>query len=338
MRGRVIVPLVLLWAAIGGPTDLIAAPRIRLEPVLAGLDDPVYVTHARDGTGRLFVVEQPGRIKVVPAAGATPVVFLDIRSRVLSGGEQGLLGLAFHPRYATNGRFFVNYTRQPDGATVIAEYGVAPGNPNAAGSQERILLVIAQPFENHNGGMLEFGPDGFLYIGMGDGGSGFDPGRRAQNVTELLGKILRIDIDPPAGAVAPYASPPDNPFAGSHPGRDEIYALGMRNPWRFSFDRATGTLYVGDVGQNAREEIDIVVRGGNYGWPILEGDNCLGLGGSCTDPTFLPPVAQYAHTGGRCSVTGGYAYRGSTGTLPSGAYTFADFCTGEIFLLQDGAS
>jgi glucose/arabinose dehydrogenase len=327
-----------LLGLLSGVTGVLGAPRIELQPMLSGLEEPVHVTHARDGSGRLFVVEQPGRIKVVGRGSATPRVFLDIRSRVLAGGEQGLLGLAFHPGYAANGRFYVNYTRRPDGATVIAEYHVSANDPDAAAADERIVLVIPQPFANHNGGMIAFGPDGLLYIGMGDGGSGFDPDRRAQNVTDLLGKILRIDVDPPAGFQAPYASPPDNPFAGPPAGRDEIYAVGFRNPWRFSFDRATGALYAGDVGQNTREEIDVVVRGGNYGWPIVEGTLCLGLGGSCATQGLVAPVAEYTHTGGRCAVTGGYVYRGDAGTLPAGAYTFADYCSGEIFLLDQGVS
>jgi glucose/arabinose dehydrogenase len=314
-----------------------AAPRIVLRPVLTGLADPLYVTHARDGGSRLFVVEQAGRIKVLSPGAAAPTVFLDITSRVLTGGERGLLGLAFHPRYATNGRLFVNYTRRPDGATVIAEYRVSAADPGVAEIDERPILVIPQPFSNHNGGMVEFGPDGFLYIGMGDGGGAFDPDNRAQDPTDLLGKILRIDVDAPAGPSAAYSSPPDNPFANGHPGRDEIFALGFRNPWRFSFDRATGELHVGDVGQKAREEIDRVTLGGNYGWRILEGTQCTGLDPEqCGDATLIPPVTEYGHTGGRCSVTGGYAYRGNAGTLPAGAYVFGDFCSGEIFRLEDG--
>jgi hypothetical protein len=334
-----LLPLALWCAALlHGTPEALAAPRVVLEPVLTGLDEPVHVTHAGDGTQRLFVVEQPGRIKVLAPGASTSTVFLDIRDRVRAGGEQGLLGLAFHPRYATTGRLFVNYTRAPDGATVIAEYRVSPGNRDLALRDEIALLVIAQPFANHNGGMIAFGPDGFLYVGMGDGGAGFDPDRRAQNATDLLGKILRIDVDPPPGAPDPYVSPPDNPFAGSNAGRDEIFAVGFRNPWRFSFDRRTGELYVGDVGQDTREEIDRVVRGGNYGWPILEGSRCLGLGGSCADGALLAPVAEYTHANGRCSVTGGYAYRGQAGTLPSGAYVFGDFCSGELFLLEGGVA
>jgi hypothetical protein len=202
---------------------------------------------------------------------------------------------------------------------------------------ERPLLVIPQPFANHNGGMIEFGPDGLLYIGTGDGGAGFDPDRRAQNPADLLGKILRIDVDPPPGSPLPYATPPGNAFGGGHPGRDEVFALGLRNPWRFSFDRATGALRVGDVGQHEREEVDLVVAGGNYGWPLLEGSQCLGLGEiPCTDPALIAPLVEYDHAGGRCAVTGGYAYRGSAGTLDPGAYVFGDFCSGEIFLLEGG--
>jgi len=315
-----------------------AATEIVLEPVLTGLDSPVFVTNAHDGSNRLFVVEQPGRIKVLQPGASTPTLFLDITSRVLSGGERGLLGLAFHPQFSTNRRFFVDYTRQSDGATVIAEYRASASNGNVADNTETVLLLIAQPFSNHNGGMIEFGPDQFLYIGMGDGGSANDPGNRAQNITELLGKILRIDVDHANGGV-PYSSPSDNPFFGATAGRDEIYAYGMRNPWRFSFDRLTGQLYVGDVGQSAREEIDIVTRGGNYGWRVMEGNICNpSLNGGACAPTGIGPVAEYTHSGGRCSVTGGYVYRGSRSSLPAGTYVYADFCTGEIFMLSGGAS
>ena len=310
---------------------------IQLQRVVTGLSSPVYVTNAHDASNRLFIVEQPGRIQVLQPGQSVPAVFLDITSRVLSGGEQGLLGLAFHPQFASNGRFFVDYTRQADGATVIAEYHVSTSDPNRAYTGEIAILTIAQPFANHNGGMIEFGADGFLYIAMGDGGSANDPGNRAQNIDELLGKILRIDIDHPNGSV-PYSSPPDNPFFGSTPGRDEIYAYGMRNPWRFSFDRGTGQLYVADVGQGAWEEIDIVTKGGNYGWRVMEGNHCNPNinGGVCT-PIGIAPIAEYGHTSGRCSIIGGYAYRGPIGTLPTGAYVYGDYCTGEIFLLEGGS-
>src|SRR6185295_8643551 len=254
----------LLSLAAGGGARTTTTPQadadIVLQPLISGLNSPILVTNAHDGSNRLFIVEQPGRIKVLRPGSSSPTSFLDIASRVLSGGERGLLGLAFHPQFSTNRRFFVNYTRQTDGATVIAEYRASATNGDVADTSETVLLVIAQPFSNHNGGMIEFGPDQFLYIGMGDGGSANDPGNRAQNLTELLGKILRIDVDHANGGV-PYSSPSDNPFFGATAGRDEIYAFGMRNPWRFSFDRDTGQLYCGDVGQNAREEIDIITRG-----------------------------------------------------------------------------
>src|SRR5437870_4966892 len=245
-----------------------AAAANPLVAVLSGLASPVYLTNAHDGSNRLFIIEQAGRIKVLQPGATTPTIFLDITARVLAGVERGLLGLTFHPQFSTNHRFFVDYTRQPDGATVIAEYQASAADASLALTAEKTLLVIPQPFANHNGGMVEFGPDGFLYIGMGDGGSANDPGNRAQNINELLGKILRIDVDHADGN-QPYSSPVDNPFFGSVAGRDEIYAYGLRNPWRFSFDRATGQLYAGDVGQDAREEIDIVTRGGNYGWRIF---------------------------------------------------------------------
>jgi glucose/arabinose dehydrogenase len=315
-----------------------AYPAIQLQPVLAGLSSPLYVTHARDGTNRLFVVEQAGRILVLQPGAPAPTVFLDITARVLGGGERGLLGLAFHPDYASNRRFFVNYTREPDGTTVIAEYRASATDRDVAETTETVLLVILQPFANHNGGMIEFGPDGFLYIGTGDGGSANDPANRAQNINELLGKILRIDVDRPSPP-APYSSPPTNPFFGGTPGRDEIYAFGLRNPFRFSFDRQTGELIAGDVGQNEREEIDLITLGGNFGWRIFEGTRCTGNDPAlCSLAGLIDPIAEYSHTGGRCSVTGGYVYRGAGGALPAGAYVFADFCTGEIFQLHPAAS
>jgi hypothetical protein len=319
----------VMWIA----TSLLAqTPRISLDLVLSGVSVPVYLTNAKDGTNRRFIVQQPGQILVLQPGFSSPTLFLDISNRVLYGGERGLLGLAFHPQFSSNRRFFVNYTRRFDGATVIAEYRASAGNPNVADTTETVLLTIPQPYENHNGGMIEFGPDGYLYIGMGDGGSGNDPGNRAQNLEELLGKILRIDVD------RPQTAPPDNPFVGA-PGRDEIFAYGFRNPWRFSFDRVTGELYVADVGQSAREEIDIVTRGGNYGWRVFEGTRCTTLGPApCTTSGFIPPIADYANTGetGRCSIIGGYVYRGTQASLPYGAYVFGDLCSGEILMLRDG--
>jgi glucose/arabinose dehydrogenase len=313
-----------------------ADAALQLEPVLSGLDSPDFVTSAGDGSGRLFVVEQVGVIEVLAPGAGAPTVFLDLGSKVLVGGERGLLGLAFHPGFASNRRFFVDYTRQPDGATVIAEYQASAGDPDVADSAETVLLVIPQPFANHNGGMVAFGPDGFLYVGMGDGGSGNDPGNRAQNLGQLLGKILRLDVDTPAGAL-PYSAPADNPFVATPGARSEIYAYGLRNPFRFSFDRATGTLYAGDVGQNAVEEIDVITSGGNYGWRIWEGNRCTGNDPTlCATAGFVFPIAEYTHAGGRCAVIGGYAYRGALATLPAGSYVYGDLCTGEIFLLQNG--
>jgi len=318
------------------PTDPVVANH-HLAPTLANLSSPLYLTSARDGSSRLFVVEQGGRILVLHPEAGIPTVFLNITSKVLSGSERGLLGLAFHPGYATNRRFFVHYTRQPDGAIVIAEYNASLANPDVADAAEIVLLVVDHPLGNHNGGMIEFGPDGFLYIGLGDGGGANDPDNRAQNVDDLLGKILRIDVDV-ANPPAQYSSPADNPFFGARAGRDEIFAVGLRNPFRFSFDRDTGELVVGDVGQGAREEIDIVTVGGNYGWRVFEGTSCTGNDPlSCSAPGFIGPIFEYGHTGGRCSVTGGYVYRGTRGTFPLGTYVFGDFCTGEIFALRAAA-
>jgi glucose/arabinose dehydrogenase len=322
---------------VAAPLQSDSPSPITLEPVVtSGLNAPDFVANAHDGSNRLFILEQPGRIAVLQPGGGAPSPLLDISTKVLYGGEQGLLGLAFHPQFAANRRFFVDYTRKPDGATVIAEYRVSVGDPNKADPEESVLLTIDQPFANHNGGMLAFGPDGFLYIGMGDGGSGNDPGNRAQNPQELLGKILRIDVDHTDPGKA-YATPPDNPYRGMGTGRDEIFVLGLRNPWRFSFDRSTGQLYVGDVGQNLVEEIDIVTLGGNYGWRVFEGTRCTDLGpASCNPAAYVPPIAQYTHDNGRCSVTGGYVYRGTRASLPYGAYVFGDYCSGEIFMLSGG--
>ncbi|MEW6613754.1 MAG: PQQ-dependent sugar dehydrogenase, partial [Pseudomonadota bacterium] len=259
-----------------------------------------------------------------------PTPFLDITKQVRAGGEQGLLGLAFHPKYRQNGRYFINYTRAPDGATVVAEYRVSD-EANVSATEERRLLVVPQPYPNHNGGMIEFGPDGFLYIALGDGGAGGDPGNRAQNRRELLGKLLRIDVD----RGKPYGIPADNPFARGG-GRAEIFAYGLRNPWRFSFDRKTGQLWAADVGQDAWEEIDVIKRGGNYGWRIMEGKHCFPPRRGCSQAGLQLPVAEYGHEKGRCSITGGYVYRGSRVPALTGIYLYADYCSGEIFGLRDG--
>jgi glucose/arabinose dehydrogenase len=332
--------------ALAQRQEAINAPTaIQLQTVLSGLSNTVFVTHAHDGTDRLFIIEKVGRIRVAQPGASTTTVFLDITSRVLStGNEQGLLGLAFHPQYAINGRFFVYYTRPGSGAAsgtlTIAEYHVSTSDPNVADfNSEIVILTIPHPTNtNHNGGMMAFGTDGYLYFGTGDGGSGDDPPNNAQNINVLLGKMLRIDINTPNGAI-PYSSPPSNPFVGVA-GADEIYAYGLRNPWRWSFDRTTGQLICGDVGQGTREEIDIITNGGNYGWRVMEGMICNpDINSNCTPPSgSILPIFDYTHSAGRCSITGGYIYRGFRSTVPVSAYVYADYCTGEIWQLQSGTN
>lgn len=298
------------------------------QEVMGGLNKPLDLTHA--GDERIFIVEQPGTIQVIQADGGQPALFLDIRDRVGSkGNEQGLLGLAFHPDFAANGFFYVNYTDR-NGDTVIARFR-AEGNQADPGS-EFVLLRIAQPYSNHNGGGLAFGPDGYLYIGTGDGGSGGDPEGNGQNLGVLLGKMLRIDVD----GGEPYAIPPDNPFAGGG-ARPEIWAYGLRNPWRYSFDAATGDLYIADVGQNLWEEINLQPAaspgGENYGWAILEGSHPFN-----GEPIegLTNPIAEYDHGEG-CSVTGGYVVRDSRLPAWNGVYLYGDYCSGTIWgLLPDG--
>jgi glucose/arabinose dehydrogenase len=322
--------VLLFYSAISAASPL----TIRLQPFLSGLNSPLYLTSAKDGTKRLFVVQQGGIIKVVQPGSNMPTDFINISSKIVSGGERGLLGLAFHPQFAANGYFFVNYTRSGDGATVIARYTATNNNTIGDPNSERIVLIIKQPYANHNGGMIEFGPDGNLYIGMGDGGSGNDPENRAQNINELLGKFLRIKPDVSGNDTNPaYTVPPDNPFVGTA-GADEIYAVGVRNPFRWSFDRGgTRQLWAGDVGQGAIEEVDIIAKGGNYGWRVYEGTQCTNLDSQlCNPANYIAPIFQYGHTGGRCSITGGYVYRGTQGALPGGAYTYADYCTGEVWM------
>ncbi len=305
---------------------------IALVPIVTdGLENPLFLTQAVDEPKRLFIVEQPGRIRVLEGDKLRPTPFLDITKRVLFGGERGLLGLAIHPSYQHNGRFFVNYTRTPDGATVVAEYH-RDATSTSASQEERILLIVPQPYANHNGGMVAFGPDGYLYVGLGDGGSKGDPDNRAQNPGELLGKILRIDVD----RGNPYGIPKDNPFA-QQGGRREIYASGLRNPWRFSFDSQTGNLWVADVGQYTWEEIDLVTPGGNYGWRAMEGTHCFFPSTDCQPTAYTRPIHEYAHEKGRCSITGGYVYRGRTISSLVGTYVYGDFCSGEIFGLRHPA-
>ena len=333
-------------SSAGGPLPPPAGwPRISLVVVAGGFAQPVHVTHAGDGSGRIFVVEQGGRIRILDNGVVRPVPFLDLASlnppRLVAGGEQGLLSVAFPPGLPPKRHFYVNYTRTPDGATVVARYGVSAGDANVADpASEEVILTIPQPFANHNGGQLAFGPDGYLYIGMGDGGSGGDPFQVAQNPDNVLGKLLRIDVE--SGEV-PYGIPPTNPFLGRTGYRPEIWALGLRNPWRFSFDRGTGDLYIGDVGQDTFEEIDFQPAGDpggrNYGWNIMEGDSCYPPGTvGCNRTGLALPVFVYDHSLG-CSVTGGHVYRGSAIPSLQGVYLFGDLCSTRIWgIRKNGAA
>jgi glucose/arabinose dehydrogenase len=297
-------------------------------PVATGLDAPVGVTNAGDGSGRLFILEQAGMIRIFQNGNLLPTPFLDIHDQVLSGGERGLLGLAFHPQYSQNGYFYVNYTNL-QGNSIIARFQVSASDPNRADpASEKRLIFVQQPFPNHNGGEVTFGPDGYLYLGLGDGGSQGDPENHGQSLNTLLGKILRIDIN----HGDPYAIPPDNPFQGK--GKAEIWAYGLRNPWRFSFDPLTGDLYIGDVGQDMWEEIDFLPAGSpggtNFGWNYREGFHPYS---DRTPPQGLqltPPVAEYSHEFG-CAVTGGYIYRGKQLPEWQGVYLFGDYCSGNVW-------
>jgi glucose/arabinose dehydrogenase len=306
--------------------------RLSLRRVAAGFEAPLLVTSAGDGSGRLFVVEQGGRIRVLRDGRPNPEPFLDISSLVIAGGEQGLLGLAFHPEFASNGRFFVNYT-DTNGDTVVAEYRAPGGSNRADPGSARVLLRLDQPYSNHNGGDVVFGPDGYLYIGMGDGGSGGDPHGNGQRLNTLLGKLLRIDVD----RGRPYGIPEDNPFVERSGARPEIWAYGLRNPWRFTFDRETDDLWIGDVGQGELEEIDLARagrRGGiNYGWNVMEGTQCFSPPDGCDPEGLVRPVAVYP-TGLGCAVVGGHVYRGARFPALQGGYFFADFCAGVIFALD----
>ncbi len=327
---------VVMAAACAGAVELPA--NLALELVVDGFSRPVAVGHAGDGSGRLFVVEQSGWILVVDGGTVLAEPFLDISSMVESGGnEQGLLGLAFHPNFTSNGFFYVNYTHDPAGSgpdvTRVSRFEVSVDDSNRAEiSSESIILEFDQDFSNHNGGDLHFGPDGYLYIATGDGGGSRDPNAHAQNLGSLLGKLLRIDVD----GGSPYAIPADNPFVDADGARPEIWAYGLRNPWRFSFDRVNGDLFIGDVGQGEREEIDVQrassAGGENYGWSCMEGDLVQGFN-PCDNEPLTAPILVYNHGLG-CSVTGGYRYRGSITAL-GGFYVFGDFCSGRIWIASD---
>ncbi len=307
-----------------------------------GLTAPVALAHAGDGSGRLFIVQQTGEIVIWDGAQVLATPFLDLSATVTCCGERGLLGLAFHPDYATHSDFFVNYTRTVGGQleTVVSRFTVSADPDVADAGSEEELLVFDQPAANHNGGQLAFGPDGYLYVATGDGGGGGDPFENGQALDTVLGKILRLDVDAAPDPGLAYAIPPDNPFAGVAGARGEIWAYGLRNPWRFSFDRALGDLWIGDVGQNAWEEIDRqpAASGGgeNYGWDCREGAHVYAdpngdMNVTCPAGGFTEPVLEYAHAGGRCSVTGGFRYRGADEPRLRGVYLYGDLCTGEIF-------
>jgi glucose/arabinose dehydrogenase len=325
---------VALGRVMGGSLAQPPAVEISVSRIVAsGLERPVQVTHAGDGSARLFVVEQPGRIRVIKAGVLLPAPFLDVSQLVVLGGEQGLLGLAFHPQYSANGYFYVNYTRAGDGATVVARYSVSASDPDLADPESALtILIVDQPAANHNGGQIAFGPhDGYLYVGMGDGGGVGDPADNGQNIDTLLGALLRLDVD----TAEPYAIPAGNPFAGG-PGADEIWAFGLRNPWRFSFDRVTGDLYIGDVGQSQWEEIDYQAAGApggvNFGWSCREGAHDYDFTGDCLTATLTDPIAEYGRAEGQ-AVSGGFVYRGSAYPALQGRYFYADYVQGKIWSL-----
>ena len=338
-RLMILVPLMLLSVVCEGKPKLDAtppgagAPEIKLVPVIRGTDHPVYLKS--DGTDRLFVVEQPGRIRLVKDGTLAPKPYLDIRDQVFYQGECGLLSVTFHPDFAHNGYLYVDYTSKKNGKlqTFISEFKVDPKAEIVDRKTEREVLVIDQPYANHNGGLVEFGPDGMLYVCMGDGGSHDDPQNRAQNLKELLGKQLRIDVTPRQG----YAIPKDNPFVSQAGARGEIWAYGLRNHWRYSWDRKTGVCYAGDVGQNRWEEVDILVKGGNYGWRPREGlhqnPNLRPPEEIQQDRTAIDPIVEYEHTIG-LSITGGYVYRGRKSPALDGIYIYADYSTGRFWGLR----
>jgi glucose/arabinose dehydrogenase len=325
------VPAVTKPAAGANPSG--SPPAIALRRIASGFSSPLDIVEPPDGSGRLFVVEQGGRIRIIEAGKVVATPFLDVSARIASGGERGLLGLAFHPAYACNGRFFVNYT-DTNGDTVVAEHGVSTTNPDRANpAPVGTLLHIAQPFANHNGGDLVFGPDGFLYVGMGDGGSAGDPKGNGQRLDTFLAKLLRIDVDHPQSGKR-YGIPGGNCAGCAAGALPEIYSYGLRNPWRFSFDRATDDLWIGDVGQGRYEEIDHVAlsdaSGANFGWNRLEGRHCYPSGSGCDRTGVTLPAAEYDHSSGDCSITGGFVYRGSRVNGLAGWYLFSDYCSGVI--------
>jgi len=298
--------------------------KLAVQEVANGLNNPVYLT-APANDPRLFVVEQPGRIRIVQNGQLLPTPFLDITSRVLGGGERGLLSVAFHPQYQTNGLFYVYFTGL-SGELRIERFSVSANANEANGASSKLILTVPHPRSNHNGGLAMFGPDGMLYLGLGDGGGGGDPDLNGQNINALLGKILRIDVN----NGDPYSIPSGNPFASRNDARREIWAFGLRNPWRFAFDRIAGNLYIADVGQDVTEEVNVVAAtraGVNYGWNVTEGSNCYNAS-SCSKQGIDLPVLEYGHNDGQCSITGGFVYRGSAMPEITGTYFYSDYCAG----------
>jgi glucose/arabinose dehydrogenase len=328
---------VLTWLSVLLPMSLAAQPADLQLTQISSIGSIVDIANAGDGSDRLFLVRQAGTIFVMDKGRQETAVFLSIQDRVTDfSQEQGLLSVAFAPDYGDTGYFYVWYTAL-SGGTVLSRFQVSE-DPNVADpDSEEILLIVTQPFDNHNGGRLRFGPDGMLYLGLGDGGGSFDPEDNGQDGSTLLGKLIRIDVDPAHGT---YAIPPDNPFVGNGSVRDEIWALGLRNPWRISFDRQTGDLFIADVGQNRLEEVNVQPStspgGENYGWDIMEGSECSGGGDGCVQAGLTLPVAEYDHDLG-CSITGGEVYRGTTYPNMDGTYFYGDFCSGRIWgLRRDG--
>lgn len=305
-------------------------PAVTTQQVAAGLTQPTGIASTEGGDG-LYIVEQPGTIKRITPGQPGSTVFMDIREKVVSGGEMGLLGLVFHPDYDQNGYIFVNYIDRSEN-TVIARYHVTNGVVDL--TSEKIILQVEQPYTNHNGGDLAFGPDGYLYASLGDGGSAGDPNNNAQNLNSLLGKILRIDIN----TDQPYTIPADNPFASDDDTRPEIWSYGLRNPWRISFDNKTGDLYIADVGQGSLEEVNFQSAdssgGENYGWRCFEGTNEYNLDGCSGVNSYIAPIAEYSHDDGRCSITGGYVYRGEAQPALQGKYFYGDFCGSQLYYAE----